>query len=513
MMGLFSIALTLWVVTGGMLVDRSGDSGVEFVHQNRATGDRWLPETMGAGVVVADFDGDGHLDLVFLDSGQRFAHLYRGGAGFRFEASEGIDFTGDGFGMGGLAEDFDGDGHIDLLITALEGGFICYGDGDFGFTPPSQLAEGWCTAASALDFDGDGDSDLFIGRYVEWSPQSDLWCTLDGETKSYCTPEVYAPTRGMLLRNDGGRSFTMVEDFEAPTKALGSVAVDVDDDGWTDLLVANDTMPDLYLRNLAGAGFEELGLASGMALSREGMARAGMGIDAAQLIGEARIDLAVGHFAAEASGIYRNAGENLFLDEAQLRGLDAPTRGELTFGLLILDLNLDGRRDLITANGHIEPDIQNFRPGQRWRQPLGIYLQRDDGGFDAVDALEAGEFVARGLAHGDFDGDGDPDLVFTQNGGPPVLLENASEFERVIVVRDLPPGASIQLRTNRRTLRGDLRVGNSYLSCSEPVVRFALARGERAQDLTIRRPTGSASLPFPVDDGAHIFTISAGRMP
>jgi hypothetical protein len=242
------------------------------------------------------------------------------------------------------------------------------------------------------------------------------------------------------------------------------------------------------------------------------MARAGMGIDATQLIGEPRLDLAVGHFAAEASGVFRNAGENVFVDEAQLRGLDAPTRPELTFGLLILDLNLDGWPDLVTANGHIEPEVQKFRPGQRWRQPLGVYLQRDDGSFDAVEVLGGAEFVGRGLAHGDFDGDGDPDLILTQNGGPAVLLENDAQFDRVAVVRGARPGESLQLVTDVRTLRGDLRIGNSYLSCSEPVVRFALGAGERVRSLTLRRPNGPQTRDIH-DDGARALNVPAEEAP
>jgi hypothetical protein len=486
----------------------------DFTHQTGARGERWLPETMGSGVIVADLDSDGRLDLLFLD-GQEWggadpgsaARLFLGQEGMRFRETFSQILTGQ-YAFGGAAADFDADKNPDLIITTLEGAYYLRGHGDGHFDEGVLVADGWCTSVALLDFDADGRLDAFVGRYVDWSPEKDLWCTLDGEHKSYCTPEVYAASNCIALHNLGDGRFEAWPHLKQDAKALGVVAADLDDDGWTDVIVASDTTPDLYYVNQSGRGFVEAGLRSGMALSSTGRARGGMGVDVADLIPGDGLDLAVGHFAGEAMGFYRNGGEFGFLDEAQRRGLDAPTRAELTFGLLALDLDLDGDVEVVTANGHIEPEIHLYRPGHRWKQRLGVYSHVDENSFAAIAGAPQTEWVGRGLAHGDFDGDGDADLILTQNAGTPVVLENRSPWDRVIVLRGLTAGTTAWLQTDRRLRRDDLRVGNSYLSCSEAVLRFGLGADEHVVFLELIAPGNKRRRIEIVDDGRRVLEVT-----
>ena len=467
--------------------DVTAQSGVDFVHTTGARDARWLPETMGSGVAIFDADGDGHMDLYFADGrawdGRRGGVLYRGQGKLRF-ARTGDRLAPELYGMGAVAADLDDDGAQDLVLSGLEGLFLLRGDGHGGFAAPRSLADGWCTATCALDADGDAKLEIFAGRYVEWSPQSDIWCSLDGAHKSYCTPELYAATTPLLLRADG----TALALPKLQCKVLGAVANDMDGDGWTDLVVANDTMPDLYLRSLGDGSFEEIGLASGMALSPRGLARAGMGIDIADFAGDGRPGIAVGHFSGETMGLYRALRPNVFFDEAARRGLAEPTLPELTFGLLCVDLDLDGRPDLVTANGHIESEIAKYRPSHSYRQALGVYRNLGES-FSTVPVLAGRDFVGRGLAAGDLDDDGDLDLVLTQNGDGALILRNEADPPRWLRV-DLnslwAAGSTIVLRTDRRELVARVHLGNSYLSCSAPQACFGLQADETPQRLSVK---------------------------
>lgn len=489
-----------------LLSDQTAQSGIDFVQERGESGQRWFPETMGSGVAIVDLDGDGDLDLIFAngrpwDREGSGARVYRNRGNLRFEPdAQGL--LPELYGMGVVAGDVDADGLVDLIFSGVEGLHLLPGRGADGFAEAQRLGEGWFTAISLLAESEDDALSIFAGRYVEWSPETDIWCSLDASTKSYCTPELYEATTPSLFVRQNGRWIDVAASRwgDVEGKVLGAVASDVDGDGWTDLVVANDTMPDLYLRATADGRYEDIGLFSGMALSMQGMARAGMGIDVADFAGDGRPGIAVGHFSGETLGLFRALRPDVFRDEVAPFGLSAPTLPELTFGLALVDIDLDGHCDLITANGHIESEIAKLRPSHRYRQPIGLYLQRERR-FEAMPI--GGEYVARGLAHGDLDDDGDPDFVLTQNGGPALLLRNERNPERWLRVElqgAWAAGAVVELQTNRRLLSARVHLGSSYLSCNAPQCCFALEDGE--MPLSIRARAGAGrSLEKPIDVG------------
>jgi hypothetical protein len=383
--------------------------------------------------------------------------------------------------MGVVCADFDGDGHADLATTALEGVFLSYGLRDAKFEEPRKLIDGWCSSISVADFDSDGQLDLFVGRYVQWSAEQDIWCTLDGALKSYCTPELYEASSCVLLMGTGDRRFSdrsRAMRVDLPAKTLGSVALDVDADGDVDILVANDTMPDFFLRN-EGDHFDEVGIEMGMALSTTGMSRAGMGIDALFLEEFELPAFVVAHFSGEATGLFVQHGESGFFDEASRRGVGAATRPLLSFGLLSVDLDLDGQLDLVSANGHIESEIARWRPGHSFRQPLSV-LRNDGGNFVPAElSIALPQLIGRGLASADLDGDGDADLVVCQNGDTPLILRNDSTWQRVLIVEAAAAASVEVVLESGRTLRRARVVGNSYLSSSESALRFGLLATDR----------------------------------
>ncbi len=501
--------------------------GIDFSHDNGATVDRLLPETMGSGVAVFDYDGDGRYDLFFVNgSPQSAAALYRNLGDGRFEdvtsrADAGVRLTG----MGVAAADVDGDGAVDLFVSGVGGDLLLSnrGDGTFRSEPGwiSALEPGFSSSAAFLDVDADGRLDLFVGRYVTWSPESDVACRPDGEHRTYCTPEVYPGASNRLLRNRGDR-----RGFAAATaasgldlsegKTLGVVPLDFDRDGLVDLAVGNDTVRNFLFRNLGGT-FEEVGMERGIALSDSGAPRGAMGIDAGDLSSRGDVDLVIGNFALEMAGLYRNRGSGFYSDGAALLGLGIPTLQTLAFGTVATDLDLDGRCDIVFANGHIEPDIAVVRPGQSYAQPLQVFRQRGDGtGFDLLDSGElAAGYVGRGLATGDLDGDGDADLVLTQNGGRPVILANRLAERpgltvRPVAVRSSPAFGTAVSAVNARTPSGfeqALVAGGSYLSASAPELIFAPSASQEPTTLDVRWPDGRRSRLAAAAAGGHTLVL------
>ncbi len=522
--------------------DVTAASGVAFVHHNGAYGEKLLPETMGGGVAVLDYDRDGDPDLLFVGATDWPGHERPGppapslalwandGAGRFHDATAaaglGLTFYGQGVAVG----DYDGDGWPDLYVTAVGPNHLLHNAGGRfeEATAGAGVAgapEDWSTCAAFFDADGDGDLDLFVCNYLDWSPEIDRRLDRHGNGAVpllYGRPQRYRGADPLLFRNDGRGVFTDVSaasgvrvhdpgSDEPVAKALGLVPVDVDRDGRLDLLVADDTRRNLFFHNLGPAGgtprFEEAGELFGLAYDGDGGTTGGMGADAGELGPGDGLALAVGNFEGEPTSLHRAGDDPGFLPDLSLAaGLAAATRGRLTFGLLLFDADLDGRLDLFQANGHVETDVAAVEPGQSYLQPAQLFWNTGARPlFAEVPAADLGDLAhpraGRGAAFLDLDGDGDLDLVLTQVGGPARLLRNdlppdgERRFLRV-VLRGGPPdpdalGARVEAAAGGVRQARRIMPTRSYLSQVEPAASFGLGAAERVESLRVTWPDGT----------------------
>lgn len=536
--------LVLVANTPVVFTDVTESAGIRFTHNTGAFGAKYMPETFGSGALWLDADGDGWQDLLLVNGAPwpgrneaaTPAALYRNdGDGTFTDVTRGSGLDAALYGLGGAAADFDNDGHVDVYLTALGPNRLFRGAGDGTFTDVTEAAgvgdPGFSTAALWFDYDRDGHLDLFVGNYVRWTPETDLFCSLTGDAKSYCTPESYQGQSGTLYRNRGDSTFEDVTEaagVRAPSsKALGAVMLDHDDDGWMDLFVANDTQPDQLFENRGDGTFEDVGVLAGVAFSDAGVARAGMGADAADYDGSGRPDLVIGHFSTEMMALYHNEGNGLFIDEGPRSAIGRATLPTLTFGCFFFDFDLDGWPDVFAANGHVADDVERVQTRITYAQPPQLF--RNDGGrFEEVDApgtALAVPQVGRGAAYADFDRDGDLDVLVTANGGRPRLLRNdggnANRMLRIRIVgtasnRD-GVGARIDVTAGGRTRWQRVRTGSSYLSQSELAVTFGLGARTRADAVEVTWPSGRvdrlgavpADRTITVEEGAGIVASAA----
>jgi enediyne biosynthesis protein E4 len=503
---------------GIRFVDVTPASGIRFTHTNGAFGKKYLPETMGSGCAFLDYDGDGWQDVFLVNSkawngpARSVSALYRNDHDGTFTdvtRAAGLDLPL--YGMGVAAADYDNDGREDLYVTALDGNHLFHAEGGGRFRDVTARAgvgaSGFSTSALLFDYDKDGWLDLFVARYVQWSIAKDLFCTLDGTHKSYCTPESYQGETTLLFRNRGDGTFADVTRqaglFNPSSKALGAAMLDYDGDGWPDLVVANDTQPNKLYRNGGNGTFTDVGAASGIAFSEAGAARAGMGVDAADYDGSGWPGLIIGNFSHEMLGLYHNQGNGLFVDDALMSPLGRTSFLTLAFGCFFFDYDLDGLPDIYVANGHVADDIGTVQPSVHYAQPPHLFHNLGGRRFEDV-APELGPalrrpLVARGAAHGDFDGDGDPDLLVTTNNGPAYLLRNdggnRNGWLRVRTVGTVSNRDGIGARVtvtldDGRRLWGLVRTGSSYLSQSELPLTFGLGPKARVVRLQVAWPSG-----------------------
>lgn len=517
---LFAAALTAAAQPAPRFTDVTAQAGINFKHNAGKAGKKWLPETMGSGCAFADLDGDGWLDIILINSRdwtprpnrRSTSAVYRNnGNGTFTDMTKGSGLDVELYALGVAVGDYDNDGRDDLYITALEGDRLLRNLGGFKFEDVTKQAgianANFGTSAAWLDYDRDGRLDLFVANYVQWTQKGDLWCSLDGATKSYCTPESYRGTASKLYRNLGNGRFedaTRIAGLGDPTsKSLGVAVLDVNNDGWPDLFVANDTQPNKLYVNQKNGRFTEEGVSAGVAFGEDGVARGAMGVDAADYDRSGRAHLAVGNFSNQMLGLYRSEGNGLFVDEAPRSTVGRASLLTLAFAVFFFDYDLDGWADLFAANGHIDEEIGRVQPKVSFAQPPHLFRNLGKGRFEEVTAklgaALAKPVVARGAAYGDFDNDGGLDLLITTNNGPAYLLRNDAK----------PAGhnwISVRLRgvkSNRNGIGAVVRVesasgrqwrmvhsGSSYLSQSEMALTFGLGADPRVIALEIEWPSG-----------------------
>jgi enediyne biosynthesis protein E4 len=496
--------------------DVTNEAGIRFKHNSGAFGKKYLPETIGAGGAFLDYDNDGWQDILLVNSmdwpenkkrNKSFPALYHNNKDGTFtdathQAGLGVEM----YGLGVAVADYDNDGNEDIYITCVGPNrlFRNLGGGKFADVTARAGAgdPGFSTSAAWFDYDNDGKLDLFVGNYVEWSVETDKYCSLDSKNKSYCTPQTYQGQSATLYKNRGNGTFENVTARagvnDPAGKTLGVALLDYDDDGWLDLFVANDTEPNKLYRNNRNGTFTDNAVIAGVAFSESGTARAGMGVDAADYDGSGKQSVVIGNFTNESIALYHNDGSGLFTDEAPTSGIGKMSAQSLTFACFFFDYDLDGLLDIFAANGHVSDDISVVQPTVKYAQPPHLFRNKGKKKFEEVTAKLGRALnraiVGRGAAYGDFDNDGDLDLLLTTNNGPARLLRNdnanQNDLLRVKTVgaranRD-GIGAKVVVKTSKgRTLSSMVRTGSSYCSQSELPLTFGLGKPEEGTTLTL----------------------------
>jgi enediyne biosynthesis protein E4 len=507
----FSLFAAAACLTVGLAAQQSP---VAFTDVTAASGVRFR-HTSGA--FVFDANNDGRQDLYFVNgkawpgrpAARAMPALYRNDGGGRFtDITRAAGLAVEMYGLGGAAADYDNDGDTDLLVTTLTGSRLYRNSGKGTFedvTAKAGIARpGFSTSAAWVDYDKDGRLDVVVTNYVQWQFENDRYCTLDGKTKSYCTPESYKGETPFLFRNTGNGTFedvTRKAGLHDPTsKGLGIGLIDYNADGWMDIFIANDTQPNRLYRNTGKGTFVDEAVAAGVAFNDAGVARAGMGVDVADFDGSGRQGLLIGNFSNEMVSLYRNEGNGLFTDEASSSSLGRESLLSLTFACFFFDPDNDGLLDIFTANGHVADDINKVQPKITYAQPAQLYRNAGRGRFSNVAAqipALAAPVVARGAAHLDLDNDGDQDLVITVNNGPARVLRNDARGGRALRLSLVGVksnrsaiGAVVRVTAGGSTRMAMVKTGSSYLSQSELPLTFGLGQASKVEQVEIRWPSG-----------------------
>jgi hypothetical protein len=526
--------------------DITTQAGIRFTHNNGAFGKKWLPETMGPGCAFIDYDNDGYPDIVLIngddfpghprhsaDAGATTLKLYHNNHDGTFtDVTRKAGLAVPMFGLGVAVGDYDNDGFDDLFVTALGQSHLFHNNGNGTFTDVTKSAGIWgpsefSTGAAWVDYDRDGKLDLVVANYVQWTEQTDLYCTLDGAHKSYCTPESYKGTSLRLWHNLGGGKFedaTQKAGLGDPTsKSLGIAVLDYNNDGWPDLVIANDTQPNKLYLNKKDGTFDERGVPAGIGFSEDGVARAGMGVDAADYDRSGHPSVLISNFANQMVSLYHNEGSGLFVDEAPQSEVGRATLVTLGFGCFFFDYDNDGWPDIFVADGHIEDQIERVQKRVSYAEPSHLFHNLGGGKFQEVTAQMGAAFaapkVARGAAYADIDNDGFLDVLVTTNAGPSYLFHNEGGSNHSLRIK------LVGTKSNRdgigavvRVISGAgkdqqwkmLRSGSSYLSQSELVLTFGLGVQTKADGVEIQWPSGQADKLSNINAGQTV-TVEEGK--
>ncbi|HEU0368291.1 MAG TPA: CRTAC1 family protein, partial [Candidatus Acidoferrum sp.] len=511
---------------GVQFVDVTAKAGIRFVHNNGAFGKKFLPETIGPGVAFIDYDNDGWPDIFLVNGTDWPGHVAKHTTPKLYHNNHDGTFTDvtrkagldvEMYGIGVAVGDYDNDGYDDLFVTAYGQSRLFHNNGpdktgNVTFSDVTQKAglsgvKEFSTSAAWVDYDKDGRLDLVVGNYVQWSPENDLYCTMDGKNKSYCTPESYRGTSVRLWHNDGGGRFsdaTQKSGLGEPTsKTLGVAMLDYDNDGWPDLLFSNDTQPNKLYKNNGNGTFTEKAVVAGVAFSEDGVARAGMGVDTFDYDRSGNTSLMITNFSNQMISLYHNEGKGLFVDEAPRSDVGRASLLTLGFGCFFFDYDLDGWPDILVANGHIDPDIQKVQVNVKFAEPPHLFRNLGKGKFAEVTKSAGAEFasarVGRSVAYADVFNDGRLDVLFSTNAGAPHLFRNTAAGNANHSVRLKLTGtksnrdgigAVVKLTTPDGTQTQMLRSGSSYLAANELALTFGLGQWSKADAVEIRWPSG-----------------------
>jgi len=525
---------------GIKFTDITQSSGINFVHNNGAFGNKYLPESLGPGCAFIDYDNDGYPDILLINGQDWPGHgrtkstlkLYHNDRNGRFtDVTEKAGLAISLYGMGAAIADYDNDGFDDIFVAALGQSHLFHNNGDGTFRDVTVSAglsgiNEFSTSAAWVDYDRDGKLDLLVANYVQWTPETDIHCSLDGTHKSYCTPESYNGVSVRLWHNSGNGKFEDVTKkaglYNPSSKTLGVAILDYNNDGWPDILLANDTQPNKLYQNNRNGTFTETGVSAGIAFSEDGVARAGMGVDAVDYDHSGRPSIIITNFSNQMISLYHNEGNGLFVDEAPRSEIGRASLFTLGFGCFFFDYDLDGWPDIFVANGHIESDIEKIQKRIKYRQPPHLFHNLKGAGFEEVTASLGAAFntprLARGAAFADIDNDGDLDLLITTNGGPATLFRNdGGNRNHSLRVRLLGTrsnrngiGAVARIRYGNEKQWQMMRSGSSYLSQSELVLTFGLGQHSLVSELQVEWPSGQVDKITDVESGQTV-TIQEGK--
>ena len=522
-------------------VDIARHAGISFRHTNGASPDKHLVETMGSGGLFFDYDSDGWIDIFLVDGGsladtslaRRARHrLFRNRGDGTFEdVSEQSSIRHREYGMGACAGDYDGDGRTDLYVTNFGPNTLYRNKGDGTFTDTTKAARvgdpKWSTNCAFADLDRDGDLDLWVTNYLAADRARSPFC---GDARAgirfYCHPLKYDPLPNTLYRNDGRGTFTDVTTAAGigslRGNGMGVVVADVNEDGWPDVFVANDSVPNFLFRNGRDMTFTETALAAGVAVATDGKPRAGMGIDTGDYDGDSRLDLVITNLDFQMHTLHRGLANGLFANATTESTIGFPTLPFVGFGVAFLDFDNDAQLDLAIVNGHVLDNAPQYRAGSTYQQRKLLFRNTAPRRFTEVGrtmgAAFSVEHVSRGLATGDVDNDGDLDLLVTNNGQPAELLRNdGGNRGNALLVRlrgsrgNLEAiGARVRVTTGTRTQMRDIKAGSSYLSQNDLRAHFGLGTATTVERLEVQWPSGARET---IRDVAvnQIVTIQEGK--